>query len=54
MQGIEYLRKKLDKYRRGALKRQITYDMKNRDIEPSIAIPATVKTSIPSNSRLVL
>ena len=43
MQGIEYLRKKLDKYRYGALKRQKTYDMKNIDIEPSIAIPHQLK-----------
>lgn len=43
IKGIEYLRKKLDKYRRGALKRQITYDMKNRDIEPSIAIPQQLR-----------
>ena len=43
MQGIEYLRKKLEKYRRGALKRQVTYDMKNHDIEPSIAIPQQLR-----------
>ncbi len=43
MQGIEYLRKKLDKYRYGALKRQKIYDMKNIDIEPSIAIPPQLK-----------
>ncbi|HZK01012.1 MAG TPA: hypothetical protein VFC79_13425 [Tissierellaceae bacterium] len=43
MQGIEYLRNKLDKYRRGALKKQITYDMKNNDIEPSIAIPQQLR-----------
>ena len=43
MQGIEYLRKKLEKYRRGALRRQIIYDMKNHDIEPSIAIPIQLR-----------
>ena len=43
MQGIEYLRKKLDKYRRGALIRQVIYDMKNHDIEPSIAIPQRLR-----------
>jgi hypothetical protein len=43
MQGIEYLRKKLDKYRLGALKRQIIYDMKNKDIEPSVAIPQQLR-----------
>lgn len=43
IKGIEYLRKKLEKYRRGALKRQITYDMKNRDIEPSVAIPQRLR-----------
>ena len=43
IKGIEYLRKKLEKYRRGALKRQVTYDMKNNDIEPSIAIPIQLR-----------
>lgn len=43
MQDIEYLRKKLEKYRHGALKRQITYDMKNTDMEPSIAIPQNLR-----------
>ncbi len=39
MQGIEYLREKLNQYRVGALKRQKIYDMKNKDIEPSLTIP---------------
>src|SRR5699024_9758889 len=43
MQGIEYLRDKLKRYRYGALKRQLTYDMKNKDIEPSIAIPQQLR-----------
>lgn len=43
MQGIEYLRDKLKRYRYGALKRQKTYDMKNKDIEPSIAIPQQLR-----------
>lgn len=43
MQGIEYLRKKLEKYRRGALRKQIAYDMKNNEIEPSIAIPQQLR-----------
>ena len=43
MQGIEYLRKKLQNYRYGALKKQLMYDMKNKDIEPSIAIPQQLR-----------
>ena len=43
MQGIEYLRKKLQRYRRGALSRQLRYDMKNTEIEPSIAIPPALR-----------
>lgn len=43
MQGIEYLRKKLEKYRLGALRKQIIYDMKNNDVEPSIAIPQRLR-----------
>lgn len=39
MKGKEYLKEKLEKYRRGALKRQEVYDMKNRDIEVGITIP---------------
>src|SRR5699024_3647887 len=39
MQGIEYLRNKLNVYRRGALYRQTVYDMKNIDISPGITIP---------------
>ena len=43
MQGIEYLRKKLQRYRQGALSRQLRYDMKNTEIEPSIAIPPALR-----------
>lgn len=43
MQGIEYLRKKLYKYRRGALKRQKIYDMKNLDMDPGITIPPALR-----------
>ena len=43
MQGIEYLRNKLKRYRYGALKRQLTYDMKNKEVEPSIAIPQQLR-----------
>jgi len=39
MQGIDYLRNKLDIYRRGALNLQKIYDMKNRDYNPGITIP---------------
>ncbi len=41
--GIEYLRKKLDKYRVGALQRQKIYDMKNKEIEPSLTIPQPIR-----------
>ena len=43
MQGIEYLRNKLDKYRQGALNRQKLYDMKNTEIEPSLTIPYRIR-----------
>ena len=43
MQGIEYLRNKLDVYRRGALKRQKVYDMKNIDFSPGITIPDSIR-----------
>ena len=43
MQGIGYLRKKLQRYRHGALSRQLRYDMKNTEIEPSIAIPPALR-----------
>lgn len=39
MKGIDYLRDKLNVYRRGALYRQKVYDMKNIDISPGITIP---------------
>jgi len=43
VKGIEYLRKKLDLYRDGALKRQKLYDMKNNDISPGVTIPAKLR-----------
>lgn len=43
MQGIEYLRNKLKRYRYGALKRQQIYDMKNRETEPGITIPPALR-----------
>ena len=43
MQGIEYLRNKLNKYRTGALHRQKIYDMKNKVIEPSLTIPHQIR-----------
>src|SRR5690625_2165675 len=43
MQGIEYLRNKLEVYRRGALYRQLVYDMKNIDISPGITIPPQLR-----------
>ncbi len=43
VKGIEYLRKKLEVYRRGALYRQEVYDMKNIDVSPGITIPAKLR-----------
>lgn len=43
MQGIEYLNKKLDKYRRGALANNKVYDMKNVDAEVGITIPPELR-----------
>lgn len=43
VKGIEYLRKKLDIYRQGALYRQEVYDMKNDDISPGITIPPKLR-----------
>lgn len=43
MKGIKYLRDKLSIYRRGALKRQEIYDMKNKDIDYGITIPPHLK-----------
>lgn len=43
MKGIEYLRKKLNNYRAGALYRQTVYDMKNEDISPGITIPPRLR-----------
>lgn len=43
MQGIEYLNKKLDKYRSGALANNKVYDMKNIDMEVGITIPPELR-----------
>lgn len=43
MQGIAYLRKKLDVYRSKALYNQKVYDMKNDDISPGITIPPKLR-----------
>ena len=43
MQGIAYLRRKLDVYRRKALYNQRVYDMKNDDISPGITIPPELR-----------
>ena len=43
MKGVEYLRKKLNNYRAGALYRQTVYDMKNEDISPGITIPPRLR-----------
>lgn len=43
MQGIEYLRSKLDVYRQGALYRQKVYDMKNVDVSPGVTIPPKLR-----------
>lgn len=43
VKGIEYLRRKLEVYRHGALYRQKVYDMKNIDISPGITIPAKLR-----------
>src|SRR5699024_6595449 len=43
MQGIEYLRNKLQVYRQGALYRQLVYDMKNIDVSPGITIPPQLR-----------
>src|SRR5690625_4474523 len=43
MQGIEYLRNKLEVYRRGALYRQKVYDMKHDDFTPGITIPPKLR-----------
>lgn len=43
MQGIEYLNKKLDKYRSGALANNKVYDMKNVDMEVGITIPPELR-----------
>ena len=43
MQGIAYLRDKLNVYRRKALYNQTVYDMKNDDISPGITIPPRLR-----------
>lgn len=43
MQGIEYLRDKLEVYRHGALKRQRIYDMKDDHINFGITIPPEIR-----------
>src|SRR5690625_3476802 len=43
MQGIEYLRDKLEVYRDGALKRQQIYDMKDDHINFGITIPPEIR-----------
>jgi hypothetical protein len=43
VQGIDYLRKKLDVYRHGALYRQKVYDMKNYDFSPGVTIPPRLR-----------
>lgn len=43
MKGIDYLRKKLEIYRRGALYHQTVYDMKNDDVSPGITIPPKLR-----------
>lgn len=43
MQGRDYLSKKLDQYRRGALYRNKVYDMKDVDMEIGITIPPELR-----------
>lgn len=43
MKGIENLRKKLDRYRYGALKRHEIYNMKNKDLDIGITIPPAIR-----------
>lgn len=43
MQGREYLKDKLNKYRQGALKRNKIYDMKDVDMEIGITIPPELR-----------
>lgn len=43
MQGIKGLRLKLERHRRGALKRQKIYDMKDKEQEPGITIPIHIR-----------
>src|SRR5690606_15725121 len=43
MEGIEYLRSKLEIYRRGALKRQKIYDMRDEPITFGITIPPEIR-----------
>lgn len=43
MQGVEYLQKKLHKYRLGALEKNKVYDMKNKDMDIGITIPPRLR-----------
>src|SRR5690606_27068780 len=43
LEGIEYLRNKLEHYRHGALKRQKIYDMKDASINFGITIPPEIR-----------
>ena len=43
LKGIDYLRDKLNVYRRGAIYRQKVYDMKNDDFTPGITIPPKLR-----------
>ena len=41
--GIDYLRKKLERYRSGAKKRNKIYNMKDKDFSPGITIPPQIR-----------
>lgn len=41
--GIDYLRKKLERYRSGATKRNKIYNMKDKDFSPGITIPPHIR-----------
>lgn len=41
--GIDYLRKKLERYRSGATKRNKIYNMKDKDFSPGITIPPQIR-----------
>lgn len=50
MQGREYLKKKLDRYRRGALKLNEIYDMKDKDMDFGITIPPELRRQYQATS----